>query len=42
VDPYLNIFRRIIPSFGMFDFSPILAIIVLLIVQSVVVGLISG
>ena len=42
VDPYLNIFRRIIPSFGMFDFSPILAIIVLLIVQGLVVGLISG
>ena len=42
VDPYLNIFRRIIPSFGMFDFSPILAIIVLLIVQGIVVGLISG
>jgi YggT family protein len=42
VDPYLNIFRRIIPSFGMFDFSPILAIIVLLIVQGLVVGLIRG
>jgi len=28
-DPYLNIFRRIIPSIGMIDFSPIVAILVL-------------
>ena len=28
-DPYLNIFRRIIPPVGMIDFSPILAIMVL-------------
>lgn len=29
VEPYLEPFRRIIPPFGMIDFSPIVAIIVL-------------
>lgn len=28
VEPYLSIFRKIIPSFGGIDFSPILAIFV--------------
>lgn len=28
-DPYLNIFRRIIPPVGMFDFSPLIAMMVL-------------
>lgn len=28
-EPYLSIFRRIIPTVGNFDFSPIIAIIVL-------------
>lgn len=41
-EPYLRIFRRIIPTVGMFDFSPILAIIVLGILQQVVTSLISG
>ncbi len=42
-EPFLRIFRRIIPSFGAFDFSPIVAIIVLAVVNSVVVeGLIRG
>ncbi len=41
-EPYLRIFRRIIPTFGMFDFSPILAIIVLGILQQVVHSLITG
>jgi uncharacterized protein YggT (Ycf19 family) len=41
-DPYLNLFRRIIPPIGMFDLSPILAIIVLAVAQGVVVGLIRG
>jgi uncharacterized protein YggT (Ycf19 family) len=41
-EPYLRIFRRIIPTVGMFDFSPILAIIVLGILQQVVHSLISG
>jgi uncharacterized protein YggT (Ycf19 family) len=42
-EPFLRIFRRILPSFGGLDFSPILAIVTLQIVNSVVVnGLIHG
>jgi YggT family protein len=42
-EPFLRIFRRVIPAFGGFDFSPILAIFTLQIVNSVVVnGLIHG
>jgi YggT family protein len=44
-DPYLNLFRRLLPPVGgrsfALDISPILAIIVLLIAQAVIVGLIS-
>lgn len=36
-DIYLNLFRRIIPPFGGLDFSPIIALIVLQIVQQAVV-----
>ena len=46
VDPYLNIFRRVIPPLGgggfAIDLSPILATIVLIIVSGVVVALIRG
>jgi YggT family protein len=41
-EPYLRIFRRLIPGMGMMDFSPIIGIIVLGVVSSVVVGLIRG
>jgi YggT family protein len=45
-DPYLNLFRRFLPPVGgggfAIDLSPILAIILLFIVRSVVVGLIQG
>ena len=45
-DPYLNLFRRVLPPVGgrgfALDLSPILAVILLLIVQAVVVGLIRG
>jgi YggT family protein len=37
-EPFLRIFRRFLPSFGGFDFSPILAIITLQLVNSIVVG----
>ncbi len=37
-EPFLRIFRRVVPSFGGIDFSPILAIITLQVVNSVVVG----
>lgn len=35
-DPYLNLFRSIIPPLGGLDFSPILAILLLQVVQSIV------
>ena len=41
-DPYLNVFRRLIPPFGPLDLSPILAILVLSIVRALVVGAIEG
>lgn len=45
VDPYLNVFRRFIPPLGgggfALDLSPILAIILLLVVQSLVVNAIA-
>lgn len=41
-EPYLRIFRRIIPMVGAFDFSPIVAIVVLSLVGNVVVSLIHG
>lgn len=42
-EPYLRIFRRMLPSFGAFDFSPIIAIIVLELVNAVLIqGLIHG
>ncbi len=45
-DPYLNLFRRIIPpigggGFGL-DLSPMIGIIVLFVLQAIVVGLIAG
>ena len=36
-EPYLGIFRRIVPSAGMIDFSPWVAIIVLILIQNFVV-----
>jgi uncharacterized protein YggT (Ycf19 family) len=42
-EPFLRIFRRVIPAFGGIDFSPILAIISLQIVNSILVrGIIHG
>ena len=41
-EPFLRLFRRILPSFGGFDFSPIVAIILLGIINRVgVEGIIS-
>jgi uncharacterized protein YggT (Ycf19 family) len=46
VDPYLNLFRRILPPIGgsrmALDLSPIIGVIVLLVVGNIVVGLIEG
>lgn len=45
-DPYLNIFRRVIPPVGgrgfALDLSPIIGIFVLIILRGIVVGLIRG
>jgi YggT family protein len=41
-EPYLRVFRRFIPSVGMFDFSPIIAIILLYVLRTVIVNLIHG
>ena len=41
-EPYLRIFRRVIPMVGAFDFSPMVAIIVLSLVGNVLVSLIHG
>jgi YggT family protein len=38
-DPYLNVFRNIIPPLGMFDLSPIVAILALQVIQSVIKSL---
>ncbi len=46
VDPYLNVFRRMIPPIGGggmgIDLSPMIGIILLVIVQGLVVGAIEG
>jgi YggT family protein len=40
-EPYIRIFRRILPSVGPLDLSPIVAIIVLVVVQRLLVELIG-
>ena len=40
-EPYLRLFRRLIPSIGMFDLSPVVAIIVLYVVRTLLVGAID-
>ena len=46
VDPYLNLFRRVLPPIGgggmALDLSPVLGIICLYIAQAIAVGLIRG
>ena len=41
-EPYLRIFRRVIPPLGMIDITPMVAIIVLIVARTIVVNLISG
>jgi YggT family protein len=45
-NPYLNVFRRVIPPLGgggfALDLSPMIGIVVLFVVRSVVVALIAG
>lgn len=45
-NPYLNLFRRLIPPLGgggfALDLSPMIGIVVLFVVRAIVVGLIEG
>jgi YggT family protein len=41
-EPYLRIFRRIVPPIGPLDLSPMIAVIVLLLVRSLVAALLVG
>jgi YggT family protein len=41
-EPYLRLFRKFIPPIGAFDFSPMIAIILLYIVRSLIVNAIRG
>ena len=41
-EPYLRIFRRLLPPFGGFDLSPIIAILVLYFVGGLVAEIIRG
>jgi YggT family protein len=41
-EPYLRIFRRFIPAIGMFDLTPMIAIILLYVVRTIVVNAIAG
>ena len=38
-DPYLNLFRRIIPPLGMVDISPLIAFFALQFIERIVMGL---
>ncbi len=40
-EPYLRIFRRFVPAIGPLDLSPMVAVIVLLILQRVIVALLD-
>ena len=40
-DPYLRIFRRFLPPFGPLDLSPMVALIVLFVIQNVLVSLLE-
>ncbi len=41
-EPYLRIFRKVIPPIGMFDLSPMIALFVLYGVRAIIVSLIQG
>jgi|SRR5438045_3673602 YggT family protein len=41
-EPYLRLFRRLIPTVGMFDFTPMIAIIVLYFIRTIIVNAIAG
>ncbi len=39
VSPYINLFRRFLPPFGGIDFSPILAVVVLQLIERFFIGM---
>ena len=39
VGPYLNLFRRYIPPMGGMDFSPVVAVIALSVIERLVLGI---
>jgi uncharacterized protein YggT (Ycf19 family) len=41
-EPYLRLFRRFVPSLGPLDLSPLLAVIVLVIVQRLIHAAVAG
>jgi YggT family protein len=44
-DPYLNLFRRVVPPIGGglgLDLSPMIGVIVLVVLRALIVGLIAG
>jgi uncharacterized protein YggT (Ycf19 family) len=41
-EPYLRIFRRIVPPIGPLDLSPMIAVIVLILVQRVIGAVLAG
>ena len=41
-EPYLRIFRRIVPQFGPLDLSPMVAVIVLIVAQRIVISLLGS
>lgn len=41
-EPYLRIFRRVVPPLGMIDLSPVIAIFVLYILRTIIVNAIAG
>lgn len=41
-EPYLRLFRRLIPAVGMFDFSPMIGIILLYFLRTIIVNAING
>jgi YggT family protein len=41
-EPYLRLFRKFIPQIGAFDFSPMIGIILLYILQSLIVNAVRG
>jgi uncharacterized protein YggT (Ycf19 family) len=41
-DPYLRVFRRFVPPLGPLDLSPMLAVIVLIVLQQVIHAVLGG